>query len=189
MLLRVALVVAVASFAPACSNSHAAEAEVPSEGDFNVPGADGGPTDTPPDDREPPTPDDPNTTPDEPALPTCGDIHADPGHVQAVLTSFDLGDVPLDLAVSCGPNGKAFMVHAADGLSTFALSLPLEDRTGDIAGNALLDFESLARFSGVCSVCADDAGLSGTISCSTLVWTLGDDAVKASLVGSYRCPE
>lgn len=125
---------------------------------------------------------------DDVTIPVCGAAEAEEGRVQATLSSYDLGNVPLDLRVTCQERDGMLMVSATDGLSNLHLEVAFESNASTARATASMEFESLATFEGGCTVCTDADALAGTLRCSTLLWDAAEEPVKASLAGSFRCP-
>lgn len=117
--------------------------------------------------------------------PSCPVQALDLGIAKLEIFSESLGgELPVTFSAHCDQEDGALRVMASDGLSTFRLSLQ-EPALGDLTGEGSFEFEDLATFTGHCNVCMNHQ--EGSLSCPSLVWQTGDDLVKASVSGSFRC--
>ncbi len=117
--------------------------------------------------------------------PQCPIDEVAPGVAELEIYSDSLGgQLPATFSAHCGRPEAALDLMATDGLSTLRLATA-EPGRGDMDAQGSFEFEDLATFAGHCNVCLGDRA--GTLSCPSLIWKTGDDLVKASVSGSFRC--
>lgn len=94
------------------------------------------------------------------------------------------GELPVTFSAHCSRPDALLELLATDGLSTFRLAAS-EPGQGDMDAAGSFEFEDLATFAGHCNVCLGEG--EGSLSCPSLIWKSGEDLVKASVTGSFRC--
>lgn len=134
-------------------------------------------------------------TKNEPAMDACPDgapsldaIKLDtiaPGVAELEIYSDSLGgELPVTFSAHCDQQDGLLNLMATDGLSTFRFAAS-EPGAGGMVTDGSFEFEDLATFNGHCNVCLTDRA--GALSCPSLVWKTGNDWVKASVRGAFRC--